>query len=166
MTKSKIAVIIKTNEWKWKNKWFFTCDMDNWDKISVMRDTNTALKVWDEIEYTLWVADEYGVHRITEPSQNKWGKGFAKNYEKDSISMALSYAKDLVCEGRVELSKIYEEADALHQWMVNKYKGETKVQPAVKPVVKQVEIEEEVKQETLREKVTKEAKEDNSELPF
>ena len=35
--------------------------------------------------------------------------------------MALSYSKDLVVWGKVELKDIEKVAEKLHQWMLNKY---------------------------------------------
>ena len=51
MTTSKIIKVWAVNEWKGKNKWFYKCDMENEDKLNIMRDSATALKEGDSIEY-------------------------------------------------------------------------------------------------------------------
>lgn len=148
----KTAKIVKVTEKtrtnpEWKTIYYSTVVMDNTDEypISKGKQTTGFYKEWQSLNYTIEKVGEYDKIVVKEEAKAFWAKPwFAKNYEKDSISMALSYSKDLVVWGKVELSKIYEVADKLHLRMANKYKGETKVEPVVPMTPPKKEIETEI----------------------
>lgn len=85
-----------------------------------MRNTATDLKVGDTIDYELWEANEYGVHRITEKSNKPMKQGFAKDYIKDSITMCMSYTKDLIVAGKVDMKDMEKEADRIYKRVLTK----------------------------------------------
>ena len=124
---SKVVEIKSVKDRTWPNGTihFFTCKMENGDTINLGKKSADAIQLGSEINYDIveW-PNEYGVCKVKEVREEfkPWAKPwFAKNYEKDSISMALSYAKDLVVWGKVELKDLEKEAERMHVWMVAKY---------------------------------------------
>ena len=122
MTTSKIIKVWAVNERKGKNKRFYKCDMENEDKLNIMRDSATALKEGDSIEYEKWEVDDYGYCRIKEPWQEKKKSTFQpRDYRKEFISFSASYAKDVWCNRQdFKMDNFNAIADHIYKWMTNK----------------------------------------------
>ena len=125
METSKVKSITGTKKRAGTNGdvFYHSLEMENGDKVNVGKKTDNFFKVGDEIKYEVVSTDERGVKKIKEIKDSPFGAkpSFQKNYIKDSVSMALSYSKDLVCAGKVEIKDIETVAEKLHLWMSAKY---------------------------------------------
>ena len=105
MSGAKTAVIediLGTREWDGPNGKVFYFDvlMDNEDRGSIGKKSNTALKVGDSLTYTLEVGERG--NKIKEFKEGGFNGGYNGNGGKPQSrggneSFSLSYAKDVVC---------------------------------------------------------------------
>ena len=120
MTTSKVKLITGTKVWKWPNwdVFYHSMEMENGDKVNVGKKTDNFFKVGDEINYDVVSTDEYWVKKIKEIKEEfKKGWYTPVNPRITAVSMAMSYAKDLVVAGKVELKDLEVEATKIFDWM-------------------------------------------------
>jgi len=80
------------------------------------------LKVSESVEYTIKGTNTYGNYgSVSKPKQPYTPNG--NSYSKKTggnASFALSYAKDLVVAGKVDIKQILDTADKLNNWLNTK----------------------------------------------
>lgn len=122
MTQSKIKYIHQIKEWKGE-KWtvfYFSLEMENGDKWTIWKMKHDAFKVWDTLHYEIETKD--GRNKFKEIKENKQKQGFWKrDYHKDAVWFAMSYAKDLVVAGKKEMNDLEHIADSIYARMIKKY---------------------------------------------
>lgn len=129
--------------------YFSTVKMDNWDEYPISRGKPTSwfFKEWQELIYKVEKINEYDKIVIKEDKPAYSAKAwFSKNYNFDSVTMCMSYSKDLCINGKIELKDLITTADKIYNWCMTKFdnKPVAKVEPVVEKKVevkKPIEIE-------------------------
>lgn len=124
MTTSKVKEIknVKPYERDGKTTYYFTIVMENGDEGSIGKKAVDAIKVGDELTYTL-EEGQYG-KKIKEAGTAFWGKKpfTPRDYKKESVTMAMSYAKDLFVAWKIEDSKkMLATFEAIHDVMCKRF---------------------------------------------
>ena len=122
--------------------YFSTVKMDNGDEYTISRGKSQTwfFKEWKDLVYKIEKINEYDKIVIKEDKPAYTGKTwFSKDYTKDWVAFAISYAKDLVTSDKVELKDFIKTADKIYDRMLSKYKWDVKVPEA--PVVAKKPIE-------------------------
>lgn len=126
MITGKVKNILWVKErtgWANGSVFYFSMEMEDWSKVNIWKKSETAIKVWDELKYDIVSTDEYGVNKIKEVKEEfKKSQSYSKNYEADFVSFAMSYAKDLVIWGKVDIKDLTTEANEIYNWMLLQYK--------------------------------------------
>jgi hypothetical protein len=96
--------------------------MEDWSKISIWKKQDNSYKVGDSIEYEIVSTDEYGTNKIKEikPFITAGKQWFSKDYKRDSITMVLSFAKDLVVAWKLDIKDLEKWADKLYARVLSK----------------------------------------------
>jgi hypothetical protein len=147
---AKIVAITGTRPRESKNGTvhYISVEMDNGDKGTVGKKTPDALKIGDELTYTLESKEHngntyYSLKEIKKEWTPKAGGSYSRNYKADYISFALSYAKDLAVAGKIITTDdgvdiaVCEVAETLYARMCKTYDEQQK--PAPVPVQKKDE---------------------------
>lgn len=120
--KATIKEIHSTRKWSW-GKWdvfYFDITLSDWVRWSIGKQKEDAFKVWDEINYETEVKDwKTKIKEIKDKQAYLWWA--KKDYPKDAVSFAMSYAKDLVVSGKIELNNLITQADIIYDRMKKKY---------------------------------------------
>ena len=124
--KSTIKSIDKVNYSEKYETYYYNMTLADDIKVNIGKKKNDFFQLWQAIDFEFaGEKDEYGLRKIklTEDlNKANWGKQwYSKDYTKDSVYMAISYAKDLVCNGKIELKDMEKEAERMHLRMCTKY---------------------------------------------
>lgn len=122
-TTAKVKSIAEPKEWNWPNGivYYLTMDMDNGDTVNIGKKSSTAFSIGDEIKYEV-ISEERGVKKIKEVKEEykkNAGNYTPKNPRIEAITMCMSYAKDLVVSGKVEIKSIKDVAQSLLDWAID-----------------------------------------------
>lgn len=121
MAISKIKTVSprKPYEGAYGKMYYATITLENWDKWSLWAKEEWKYTTWQEIEYT--IEETTNGNKIKIMQQQKGWKSFTKDYKKDAVSFALSYAKDIMIAWKVKEDQLLPTADKLYEWMIGKY---------------------------------------------
>lgn len=121
MAISKIKTVSprKPYEGAYGKMYYATITLENWDKWSLWAKEEWKYTIWQEIEYT--IEETTNGNKIKIMQQQKGWKSFTKDYKKDAVSFALSYAKDIMIAWKVKEDQLLPTADKLYEWMIGKY---------------------------------------------
>lgn len=124
--KSKIVKILEDKETNGKYwiVYYSTVIMENGDEhqIKQWKKAKWGYKEWQELEYTIENIKWYDKIVVKEdPKEQYQGKQwFSKDYKKDSITMVLSFAKDLVVAWKLDIKDLEKWADKLYARVLSK----------------------------------------------
>lgn len=131
MITAVVKTIDKESEWDGGKGiiYYTTMTMDNDEKISIWKKKEHAFKVGDTVNYDHKDAraDEYGIWKSSEVFPDKpmgWGtSGYqGRDYKKEAVSFAASYAKDIIIVSEKKDMASWEKiADKIYDWMIAKY---------------------------------------------
>jgi hypothetical protein len=131
MKTAKILEITGTKQREGQNGTvhYISVVMENGDKGTIGKKSADALKIGDELTYTIESKEHNGntYYTIKEIKDNNFQKksysGYSRNYKADFISFAMSYAKDLAVAGKIDAKDeiLWDKADSIYTWMIKQY---------------------------------------------
>ena len=100
----------------------FDYEMEDGASLIANHKSQTPFPVGAEVEYEIKGTSEYGNYgKVGKPQDGNFSKNGTQNYQKKSqgstASFALSYAKDLVVAGKVDVDQILPSAEKLNNWL-------------------------------------------------
>lgn len=123
MAVSKIKTVSprKPHDGQYGRMYYATIILENGDKWSLWAKEEWKYTIWQEIEYNLEETATGGKIKIVQ--QQKWfpWKSFTKDYKKDAVSFALSYAKDIFVAWKIEKEQFLPTAEKLYERMITRY---------------------------------------------
>ena len=121
MTTSKIKEIHSVKEYNGQNGmvYYFDITMENGDRGNIGKKKKDAYSVGMSIDYTLEKTEKG--NKIKEEVKAFWWKMWAgRDHKKDCVSFAMSYAKDLVVGGKIQIKDLSQYADKIYARMLSK----------------------------------------------
>lgn len=130
MNTSKIKEIVKINPRTGGSNgtvYYFIVKMENWDEYPIKKGKMVEdwFKVGDELTYEIKKDGEYDKIFVEEKPFEKKSFGskastfVPKNPRIEAITMCMSYAKDLVIAGKVDVKNIESAATKLLKWAID-----------------------------------------------
>lgn len=124
-TKSKVLEVseakeVTTNYW---TSYKFALLLENGEKwwTTLLKTSNPPCKVWEEIEYDIEEKNGFKSIKLASQAKQFWLWQAKRDYAKDWVWFAMSYAKDLVVAWIVPLENLTTQADIIYEWINKKY---------------------------------------------
>lgn len=122
-TKAKVLEISEASKITTANWDFFkfALKLDNDEKwwTTLFKTDKFPYSVWEEIEYDREQKWEYKSIKIVKKNAWWFWQKTPKDYHKDAVSFAMSYAKDLVIAGKSE--DLFTQAESIYERMTKRY---------------------------------------------
>ena len=116
MTTSKVTKVVNSKPYNGQNGtvYYHLLQMDNGDKINIGK--KKELSVGDEITYEITETGQQEYNKA-KSAQKEFTGGFSGKSKGGNGSFALSYAKDLVIGGVIDIKDILTTAERFKTWL-------------------------------------------------
>lgn len=124
MNSSKIQEIVSVKPYlKWAHWpiYYFTMKLENSDTVNIWKKTEDAFQLGDILNYVVEV-EEYWVKKVRHPKPDEFSQETRTEATKTTTntsttsqqrSFSMSYAKDIVCAGKVDVAELTNLADTI-----------------------------------------------------